>query len=43
MYFVSSCEMNIMILAHKCQVDLLPLLKNPYKIEILILASAEGL
>lgn len=29
--------------AHKCQVDLLPLLNKPYKIEILFLASAEGL
>lgn len=35
--------MNIMVSAHKCQVDLLPLLKKPCKIEILILASAEGL
>lgn len=32
-----------MVSAHKCQVDLLPLLKKPYKIEILILALAKGL
>lgn len=35
--------MNIIVSAHKCQVDLLPLLKKPYKTEILIPASAEGL